>query len=151
MQKLLCKCHEGRAGFFSLVTVPSKASCSQRERSRTVCFQKSSDLGKEKGQCLSLVASAAQAIPGGQSREVQWKKDGSRRRSWPQTVSPDGISAGGTQQQLSSERWLRFSGPTLRLAGEMNQKGIEDRWCKQKGKEMGWAEAKERSWYRVTV
>lgn len=101
-------------------------------------------------QCLSSVASSAQATPGVQGREVQWKRDGSHRRSWPKTLAPDGISAGSIQQQLSSKKWLRFSGPPLWLVDEMNQKGIEDRWCRQTGKEMGWGEAKERSRYRVT-
>ena len=63
------------------------------------------------------------------------KKNSSHRGSWPKTLAPDGISAGSIQQQLSSKKWLRFSGPTLWLVDEMNQEGIEDRWCGQKGKE----------------
>lgn len=82
--------------------------------------------------------------PWGAGQRGAMEKDGSHRRSWPQTLAPDGISAGSIQQQLSSKKWLRFSGPTLWLVDEMNQKGIEDRWCRQKGKETGWGEAKER-------
>ena len=116
---------------------------------KSILIPKELWLGEEKMQCLSSVASSAQATPGVQGRKVQWKKDGSHRRSWPQTLAPDGISAGSIQQQLSSKKWLRFSGPTLWLVDEMNQKGIEDRWRRQKGKEVGWGEARERSWWRV--
>lgn len=59
MRKLLCKYHEGRAGFFSLVTVPSKASCSQREIKNSL-LPKELWLGERKrpmfvlrGQCCS--------------------------------------------------------------------------------------------------
>lgn len=148
MPEFVCKCYEGRAGSFLLVMVPHTTSCSQRVF-QSILILEELWLEEEKLQCLSLVASSAQAMPGVQGWEVQWRKDSSHRRSWPQTVAPDGISAGSILQQLSPKKWLRFSGPPLWLVDEMSQKGIEDRWYGQKG-EKGWGEAKGRSWCRVT-
>ena len=135
VSKLACKCHEDKARSFSLNIVPSPDSHSQRELSRASWFQKSSDLGKKKYSVCPQWPVLPKPPLGCRAERRNGKKNSSHRGSWPKTLAPDGISAGSIQQQLSSKKWLRFSGPTLWLVDEMNQEGIEDRWCGQKGKE----------------